>query len=186
MEAIVEENKTQEKKNKNKKRGKTSPKIKTEYDSMNYLRPLNRFLNLGSQNKKRQGYIKTEADRQKFLKKLYNVSNPIPNYFNPERKHMRSWWPNGLYLIKKRYNYTQIGLEHYYEKNNVEQLKTIDTEKKIKKDSEYLQTFKEFETVAPGNYIITIEYCSSCEDHSGITQHGIYIKFQHSFIIYKF
>ena len=170
MEVLVEEKKNQEKKNR--KRGKTSKRIKTEYN-MNYLRPLNRFLNLADENKKRQGYIKTEEERQKFLKKFFNVTNPIPNYFSPERKHMRSWWPNGLYLIKRRYNYTKIGLEHYYEKNNVEQLKSIDTEEKAKKDSEYLQPFKEFETVTPGNYIITIEYCSSCEEHCGITQHGI-------------
>ena len=67
----------------------------------------------------------------------------------------------------------QSGLEHYYEKNNVEQLKPIDTEEKVKKDSEYIKSFSEFENLTPGNYAITIEYCSSCEDHSGITQHGI-------------
>ena len=182
MEALVEEKKTQEKKNR--KRGKISTKIKTEYN-MNYLRPLNRFQNLGSENKKRQGYIKKEEERQKFLKKFFYVTNPIPNYFSPERKHMRSWWPNGLYLIKRRYNYTEIGLEHYYEKNNVEQLKAIDTEEKVKKDSEYLQPFKEFETFSPGNYIITIEYCSSCEEHCGITQHGIENIFRELALIYQ-
>ena len=77
------------------------------------------------------------------------------------------------HIVKRRYNYTQTGLEHFYEKNNVEQLKPIDNEQKAKKDSDYLKPFLEYENVTPGNYIITIEYCSSCEEHCGITQHGI-------------
>ena len=70
--------------------------------------------------------MKTEKERQEFLKKLFRVTNPIPN-------HKRLWWPNGQYIVKRRYNYTQTGLEHFYEKNNVEQLKPIDTEQKAKK-----------------------------------------------------
>ena len=153
------------------KRGKTL--TKTKYDSdFHYLVPLLRFKDLGKENSKRQGYIKVERQRQEFLKKLFCVTNPIPNYYSP-KCHDRSWWPNGQYIVKRRYNYTQTGLEHFYEKNNVEQLRPIDTEKKTKKESEYLQHFLEYESVNPGNFIITIEYCSSCEDHCGITQHGI-------------
>ena len=153
------------------KRGKTLTKTKYDTD-FHYLVPLVRFKDLGKENSKRQGYIKVERQRQEFLKKLFCVTNPIPNYYSP-KCHDRSWWPNGQYIVKRRYNYTQTGLEHFYEKNNVEQLRPIDTEKKTKKESEYLQHFLEYESVNPGNFIITIEYCSSCEDHCGITQHGI-------------
>ena len=155
----------------NRKRGKTLTKTKHETD-FHYLVPLVRFKDIGKENNKRQGYMKTEKQRQEFLKKLFRVTNPIPNYYSPEC-HKRSWWPNGQYIVKRRYNYTQSGLEHFYEKNNVEQLKPIDTEQKVKKDSDYLKPFLEYENVTPGNYIITIEYCSSCEEHCGITQHGI-------------
>lgn len=127
---------------------------------------------MGKENSKRQGYMKLEKDKQNFLKKLCIVTNPVPNYYSPDC-HKRSWWPNGKYIVKRRYNYTQSGLEHYYEKNNVEQLRPIDTEKKVKKDSDYIKHFIEYDSIIPGNYAITIEYCSSCEDHSGITQHGI-------------
>ena len=158
----LEEKKMPEIKN-NRKRGKTLTKTKNE---------IIRFKDIGKENNKRQGYMKTEKQRQEFLKKLFRVTNPIPNYYSPEC-HKRSWWPNGQYIVKRRYNYTQTGLEHFYEKNNVEQLKPIDTEQKAKKDLDYLKPFLEYENVTPGNYIITIEYCSSCEEHCGITQHGI-------------
>ena len=49
------------------------------------------------------------------------MSNPLGNYYFP-KIHERSWWPNGVYIVKRRYNETEIGLEHFYEKNNVEQL----------------------------------------------------------------
>ena len=170
MKSEIEEKKDQISKNQ-KKRGKTSTKTKYDTD-FHYLVPLVRFKDLGKENKKRQGYIKTEKYRQEFLKKLFLVTNPVPNYYSP-KYHDRSWWPNGQYIVKRRYNYTQTGLEHFYEKNNVEQLRPIDTEQKSKKESDYLKHFLEYESVNPGNYIITIEYCSSCEEHSGITQHGI-------------
>ena len=157
-----------------KKKGKSLSNNKTlsQIRDFHYLVPLMRFKDLGKENNKRQGYMATEKQRQEFLKKLYICTNPIANYFSP-KYHGRSWWPNGQYIVKRRYNHTQSGLEHYYEKNNVEQLKPIDTEKKVKKDSEYLKDFMEFDSITPGNYAITIEYCSSCEDHSGITLHGI-------------
>jgi hypothetical protein len=154
-----------------KKRGKTSNKTKPE-NYFHYLVPLLRFKDMGKENSKRQGYMKLEKDKQNFLKKLCIVTNPVPNYYSPDC-HKRSWWPNGKYIVKRRYNYTQSGLEHYYEKNNVEPLRPIDTEKKVKKDSDYIKHFIEYDSIIPGNYAITIEYCSSCEDHSGITQHGI-------------
>ena len=161
-----------EKKSKSKlmKRGKTTNKEILVQD-FHYLMPLLRFKDIGKENKKRQGYMDTDA-RQKFIKKLFRVTNPIPNYYSPIY-HERSWWPNGQYIVKRRYNYTQTGLEHFYEKNNVPQLKPIDFEEKSNKDLDYLQHFLEYDSNTPGNFIITIEYCSSCEDHCRITHHGI-------------
>ena len=167
MASLLEEKKIQEVKI-NRKRVKSSVKANIE-PTYNYLVPLNRFRDIGKENNKRQGYME-EVKRQQFLKNFFNVTNPIANYYSPEC-HKRSWWPNGKYIVKRRYNYTNIGLEHFYEKNNVVQLKPIDTEEKIQKDE--LKTFLEYENVTPGNFIISIEYCSSCEEHCGITQHGI-------------
>ena len=165
-----------------KKRGKTIGKYKSKGDKIipdfHYFAPLLRLKDLGQINKKRQGYIKTENKRQVFLKDLFKVTNQVPNYYSP-KFHKRSWWPNGKYLIKRRYNYTQTGLEHYYEKNNVEQLNPIKNsdlfemkKEKVLRKEDKLKNFKEYENISPGNYVITIEYCSSCEEHYNITQHG--------------
>ena len=145
--------------------------------NFHYFAPLPRLKDIGQINHKRQGYITTESKRQQFLKKLFQVTNQVPNYFSPEF-HKRSWWPNGKYRIKRRYNYTQTGLEHYYEKNNVEQLNPIKNSdlyemKNAIKKTEVLKDFKEYENISPGNFVITIEYCSSCEEHFNITQHGV-------------
>ena len=166
-----------------KRRGKTIEKMKTKagrnIPDYHYFAPLLRLKDLGQINKKRQGYIKTENKRQIFLKDLFKVTNQIPNYYSP-KYHKRSWWPNGKYLIKRRYNYTQSGLEHYYEKNNVEQLNPIKNSdlyemkrENIFKREDKLKDFKEYDNITPGNFIITIEYCSSCEEHFNITQHGV-------------
>ena len=132
-----------------------------------------KFENLHELNKKRTGFLFStkEEERQIIRKKNNNISNQMDNYFFP-KFHKRSWWPNGEYIIKKRYNYTGIGLNHIYEKNNVEQLKTIENkEMKEKKDSDYLKDFSEYNNLKPNEYIITIEHCSSCEEHKNITQH---------------
>ena len=166
-----------------KRRGKTIEKMKTKagrnIPDYHYFAPLLRLKDLGQINKKRQGYIKTENKRQIFLKDLFKVTNQVPNYYSP-KYHKRSWWPNGKYLIKRRYNYTQSGLEHYYEKNNVEQLNPIKNSdlyemkrENIFKREDKLKDFKEYDNITPGNFIITIEYCSSCEEHFNITQHGV-------------
>ena len=173
MEKIQEEEK---------KRSKASierNKRKINITEYHYFAPLLRLKDLGKINKKRQGYIKAENKRQVFLKDLFKVTNQVPNYYSP-KFHKRSWWPNGKYLIKRRYNYTQSGLEHYYEKNNVEQLNPIKNSdlyemkrEKIFKKEDKLKNFKEYDNITPGNFVITIEYCSSCEEHFNITQHGV-------------
>ena len=163
-----------------KKRQKFPKNKKFDFSNIknfHYFAPLPRLKDIGQINHKRQGYITTESKRQQFLKKLFQVTNQVPNYFSPEF-HKRSWWPNGKYRIKRRYNYTQTGLEHYYEKNNVEQLNPIKNSdlyemKNAIKKTEELKDFKEYENISPGNFVITIEYCSSCEEHFNITQHGV-------------
>ena len=132
-----------------------------------------KFENLHELNKKRTGFLfsKEEDKRQILRKKHNNFSNQIDNYYFP-KYHKRSWWPNGEYIIKRRYNYTGIGLEHIYEKNNVEQLKTLENkEEKDKKDADYLKEFTEYNNLKKNEFIITIEHCASCEEHKNITQH---------------
>ena len=60
-------------------------------------------------------YIDKDNQRQKMRKESNNFSNLIDNYYNSEI-HDRSWWPNGGLIIKRRYKYTGIGLDHFYEK----------------------------------------------------------------------
>ena len=151
----------------------TNQKKEFEYPPFNYLYS-KRFTELAEENKKRPGHInpKKENKRQELLKKLNLVTNQMCNHFSP-KCHTRAWWPNGLYIVKQRYNYTKHGLEHIYEKNNVEELKPIEPIllKNSKKDAEYITKFIEYENITPGNFLITIEYCSSCEEHFHITQH---------------
>ena len=124
------------------------------------------------ENKKRMGYMKKDdKKRQKFRKKEFKVSNPLGNYYFP-KLHERSWFPNGVYTVKRRYNETEIGLEHFYEKNNVEQLEDNPPKGEKKKDNEFLQNFIEYKELKKGKYVITIEYCASCDEHSNITQHS--------------
>ena len=143
-----------------------------DFPEQNYFNSL-KFENLHELNKKRTGFLfsKDEDKRQLLRKKTNNFSNQIDNYYFP-KYHKRSWWPNGEYIIKRRYNYTGIGLEHIYEKNNVEQLKTLENkEEKDKKDADYLKEFTEYNNLKKNEFIITIEHCASCEEHKNITQH---------------
>ena len=147
-------------------------KSQNNFPQQNYFYSV-KYENLHELNKKRTGFlIRDNEDKRQFLRKKFNnFSNQIDNYYYP-KFHKRSWWPNGEYIVKKRYHYTGIGLEHIYEKNNVEQLKTLeDKEEKEKKDADYLKDFTEYNNLKPNEYIITIEHCSSCEEHKNITQH---------------
>ena len=113
---------------------------------------------------------KHEKAWQVYRKKLNRVSNFLDNNYHPN--HLRAWYPNGKYQVKIRYNYTDSGLEHIYEKNNVEEKNAIDKEDKLKKGKYNInENFIEYKKASKGDYIIVIEYCSSCEEHSNITQH---------------
>ena len=113
---------------------------------------------------------KDDTNWQIFRKKRNKVSNRLDGSYKP-KMHNRVWYPNGEYIVKHRYNWTESGLEHYYEKNNIEQKLPIDLQLSKKKKDEYLKDFTEYGKAQTGEYIISIEYCSSCEEHSNITQH---------------
>ncbi len=150
----------------------TSPDLKSkEAPLLNYLSSP-KFEKLHDNNKNGLGFfIDKDNERQKKRKENNNFSNLIDNYYNSEI-HPRSWWPNGGLIIKRRYKYTGIGLDHFYEKNNVEQLETVeDIKLKEKKDVDYLVKFQEFENIKYNEYMITIEHCASCQEHKYITQH---------------
>ena len=130
-----------------------------------------KYSDLFEENRKFVGFMREDKDWQKYRKKLYKVSNFLDNYRH--QYHNRAWYPSGKYQVKTRYNYTESGLEHVYEKNNVEQLKPIDLISKDKKNLNIIsESFIETLKLKEGEYIIIIEYCSSCEEHSNITQHS--------------
>ena len=149
-------------------KAKSKPKEKTVFESkLNFSK---KFSELHELNKNFVIYMKNDKKWQKHRKQFYKVSNFLDNYYN--QFHSRPWYPNGIYQVKIRYNHTESGLEHIYEKNNVEQLIPIDKISKDKNKNILSENFIELEKSKPGDYIIIIEYCSSCEEHSHITQHS--------------
>ena len=115
-------------------------------------------------------FHKNEPERQKLRKKLHPITRELDNFFN-HKLHQRGWWPNGLFLRKQYYYYAQPGLGCYYEKNNVEQLKDLGELKKETKKN-ILKNFIEYNYVEDNQYVITIEYCSNCEEHITHTFHS--------------
>ena len=114
----------------------------------------------GKDKRNTQGYLK-EKEKQELRKKENNVSRVLDNSYWPNL-HNRAWFPNGLYIIKKKYS---------YEKNNVEQLKDI-TEKDDKTKKKYEQHYVEYNYLEPNQFTVTIEYCANCEEHSTHTRHS--------------
>ena len=110
-----------------------------------------------------------ELERQKLRKKLHPITRDLDNYFH-HKLHKRGWWPNGLFLRKQYYYYAKPGLGCYYEKNNVEQLKDLRELKKETKKN-ILKNFIEYNYIEDNQYVITIEYCSNCEEHKTHTFH---------------
>ena len=123
----------------------------------------------GKDKRNTQGYLK-EKEKQELRKKENNVSRVLDNYYWPNL-HNRAWFPNGLYIIKKKYSYADSGLGYFYEKNNVEQLKDI-TEKDDKTKKKYEQHYVEYNYLEPNQFTVTIEYCANCEEHSTHTRHS--------------
>ena len=148
----------------------TNAKMRTGQLEARYLYS-EKFDELHNENLKRMGHLKNdEYKRQILRKKIFKVSNPIGNSYFP-KIHNRFWMPNGVYIVKRRYNETEIGLEHNYEKNNVEQMKEIELKDKKKKPSDFIKEFNDYDSLQEGQYLITIEYCAQCKEHQNITQH---------------
>jgi len=148
----------------------TNAKMRTGQLEARYLYS-EKFDELHNENLKRMGHLKNdEFKRQILRKKIFKVSNPIGNSYFP-KIHNRFWMPNGVYIVKRRYNETEIGLEHNYEKNNVEQMKEIELRDKKKKPSDFIKEFNDYDSLQEGQYLITIEYCAQCKEHQNITQH---------------
>ena len=125
---------------------------------------------LGKEKRNTIGFFKgKELERQKLRKKLHPVSRDLDNYFH-HKLHKRGWWPNGLFLRKQYYYYAKPGLGCFYEKNNVEQLKDLRELKKETKKN-ILKNFIEYNFIEDNQYVITIEYCSNCEEHKTHTFH---------------
>ena len=123
----------------------------------------------GKDKRNTQGYLK-EKEKQELRKKENNVSRVLDNYYWPNL-HNRAWFPNGLYIIKKKYSYADSGLWYFDEKNNVEQLKDI-REKDDKTKKKYEQHYVEYNYLEPNQFTVTIEYCANCEEHSTHTRHS--------------
>ena len=123
------------------------------------------------ENEKIVTFMKDKVKWQKYRKEKNPVSNRLDGSYSTKYNN-REWYPNGEYIVKRRYNYLDSGLEHFYEKCNVPEKKPIDAQLTKKEDSYYMQDFLEYGKIGEGEYIISIEYCSSCEEHSNITQHS--------------
>ena len=82
----------------------------------------------GKEKKKTVGFLK-EKEKQELRKKNNNISRILANYYDP-KIHSRAWFPSGIFHRKKYYYYEDSGLGYFYEKNNVEQLKSISETKK--------------------------------------------------------
>jgi len=120
---------------------------------------------------------KNEKTRQVIRKSISPSSRFLDNYFN-SNMHCNAWKPNGQITFKKyllnyfsnfrKYAYTQSGLSHIYQTNNVLEKLEIDKKRETTKKQ---QTFLEYEYMQNYEMIITIEHCSNCEDHLIHTQH---------------
>lgn len=133
---------------------------------------MQKYLDLHDQKKKTQGFLE-ETAKQNLRKRNFNVSRVLDNYFYP-KLHGRAWWPNGVYIIKKQYGYSDSGLNYFYEKNNVEQLKDITIEPKRRSVNAFNvdNSFVECTYLSKAEYTVTIEYCANCEEHATHTRHS--------------
>jgi hypothetical protein len=121
---------------------------------------------------------KNEVKRQTIRKTLSPSSRFLDNYYN-SGMHGNVWRPNGKIITKKKYNYGEMGLSHFYAKNNVLEKLDILEKKEKKKSGLEVKHFLEYDYMEEGDIVITIEHCSNCEDHATHTQHinDIYAKF---------
>ena len=111
------------------------------------------------------------AKRNSIRRKKNPVTRELDNYFK-YGPHKRVWYPNGVYALKQRYYYAEPGLGHHYEKNNIEQLMDLRKLKEEKEKKPKTNKFIDFTYLQENQFIITIEYCSNCKEHSIFTSHS--------------
>ena len=114
---------------------------------------------------------KDKNKRNKLRRQKNPITRELDNYFKYE-PHKRVWYPNGLYLLKRPYYYAEPGLGHFYEKNNIEELMDLRKLKEEKGKKVKTNNFIDFTFLQENQFIITIEYCSNCKDHSIFTSHS--------------
>ena len=114
---------------------------------------------------------KDKVERNKLRRQKNPITRELDNYFKYE-PHKRVWYPNGLYILKKPYYYAEPGLGHFYEKNNIEELMDLRKLKEEKQRKLKINNFIDFTFLQENQFIITIEYCSNCKEHSIFTSHS--------------
>ena len=125
----------------------------------------------GTERRKIIEKSKDKAERNRLRRQKNPITRELDNYFKFE-PHKRVWYPNGLYILKKPYYYAEPGLGHFYEKNNIEELMDIRKLKEEKERKVKTNNFIDFTFMQENQFIITIEYCSNCKDHSIFTSHS--------------
>ena len=124
----------------------------------------------GTEQRKVNKNSKNIKLRNNMRKKKNPVTRELDNYFS--NNHDRVWYPNGVYKVIKPYYYAEPGLGHFYEKNNVEELMDLRKLKEEKEKKVKTNNFIDFTFLQENQFIITIEYCSNCKEHSIFTSHS--------------
>ena len=114
--------------------------------------------------------LKKKETRNLYRKRMHPVTRELDNYYNCQ-EHKKAWLPNGVYQVKQGYYYAKPGLGHYYEKKNIGELENLEKlqEKKVRGQT---NGFIDFSYMEENQFIVTIEYCSNCQEHSVFTSHN--------------
>jgi len=134
---------------------------------------------------------KDEIERQKFRAERVLSTRFLDNNYNSNMYKTEYWKPNGLFIVKKRYEACDSGLTYFFEKEGVISKKDLTEIKenpyyhshqkggKLMKGNEKKEVqvnpiiFPEYSTIKNGSdRIVTIEFCSNCNDHSMHTDHS--------------
>ena len=74
-----------------------------------------------------------------------------------------------MYLLFRKYIYSESGLCFHFEKNNTLQKRVVWEQEGLKTK---LWHFLEYDYLEENDYLITIEYCANCIEHQTHTQHS--------------
>ncbi len=132
---------------------------------------------------------KDQIDRQKFRSERVLSTRFLDNNFNVFLHKDKFWKPNGAFITKKHYESCDSGLTYYFEKEGIISLPDVTPKEKIpfyhyhqrggktvipNDDKPMIkpEMFPEFENIKGSERIVTIEFCSNCEDHQMHTDHS--------------